>query len=732
MRGWRAVGVVAAVLVMAAGTVALTLNARATARNDAASQRARDVDLAASAVSSTVGTTLLRADDAAAFLGGAPVNAAQWQIARSRLFADPALFGAGVALAFSDRQRSAVEHRLGRPLQEPGPGGTLRAARRHARYVVPIYVAYRGGGAAGLGVNLAAEPQRGATFRRAAQLGRGQLTAPVALVGSADQMIVVVYSPIRARGGLGDVTGYVIASYRTEQLIARARSVLGHDVRFRLSDAGTAFAASATPLTDPKFRTLEIGGRRLTLAVGRPAISYDSSIAIAAGGATITVLVLLLLSLATRGERRAVAGREALRASELRYRTVVSALGEGVIVRRADGMIESCNPAAERILGQSAEQLMTGHVSVNPSWAAVHDDGSPFPHEDYPPTVTLRTGVPQHGVIMGLHRPDGSPTWLSVDSEVLRPEGDPAGAAVFTAFADITDQRDAEQRLRARTSELERVNQELETFAYSVSHDLRAPLRAINGFSELLREDHGDQLGPNGRHHLERIRAAAMLMGNLIEGILQLSRLSRRPFAREPVDLSDLARQIAAELQQSQPDRHIEFVIQDGLVADADEVLVRTVLMNLLANAYKFTSKTDSPLIRFGVDQQDDISIYLVADNGAGFDPAHAKQLFMPFHRLHRDSEFPGEGIGLATVARAVSRHGGAIWALGAVDKGATFYFSLTPGARPPETAVTGADVIPAWLSTEGEESQTIDDAHAGLPVEDAGRGCAGVALDSQ
>jgi len=284
-------------------------------------------------------------------------------------------------------------------------------------------------------------------------------------------------------------------------------------------------------------------------------------------------------------------------------------------------------------------------------------------------------------------------------------------------ISDVSDRRRAEeeirmlnaeleQRVAARTAELERANRELETFAYSVSHDLRAPLRAVDGFSKLALDQYGERLDEQGRHYLERARAGAVRMGNLIDEILQLSRLSRWRFERTPVDLSAIAREIVAELNDADPGRVVAVEIQDGVRADADLELVRNVLQNLLANAYKFTSKTETARVRFGATEQDGVQVYFVADNGAGFDMAHARRLFGLFQRLHSDSEFPGDGIGLATVARAIRRHDGEIWAQGAVDRGATFSFSLTPGAHPPPSAATGENAVPAWqpTSAEGDE----------------------------
>ena len=316
---WRVGGVVAAVIILAAGTLVLTEAAAMLARQDAKDTQANNLDRVAAAVTSTVQATLLRADDAAAFLGGAPVDAAHWQIAQNRLFVDPSLFGAGQALAFPDSERPAVEKRLGTTLQEPGPDGTLHPAGTYPSYVVPVYVAYRDGSRAGLGVDLGAEPRRLATLRRAAELGRSQMTEPVPLVGTTNEDIVVVYSPVHAGkllGGPADVTGYVIASYQTAGLVAHVRTVIGSGVGFRLADEGTPYRGSDGDLAHARQVTLPIAGRNLNLAVARPAANYSGAVGVAAAGTIITVLVGLLLYIALRSERRALADREALRDSE--------------------------------------------------------------------------------------------------------------------------------------------------------------------------------------------------------------------------------------------------------------------------------------------------------------------------------------------------------------------------------------------------------------------------------
>ncbi len=234
-----------------------------------------------------------------------------------------------------------------------------------------------------------------------------------------------------------------------------------------------------------------------------------------------------------------------------------------------------------------------------------------------------------------------------------------------------------EQNVQERTAQLAASNKELEAFSYSVSHDLRAPLRGIDGFSLALLEDYAGRLDEEGKNHLQRIRAATQRMGLLIDDLLNLSRMTRAEIRKEVVNLSALAHSVAEVLQEAHPSRCIEFRIEDRLEARVDSNLIRVVLENLLGNACKFTSKRASACIEFGKAHCNGSSAYFVRDNGAGFDPAHANRLFGAFQRLHGTSEFPGTGIGLATVQRIIHRHDGKIWAEGAVEKGAAFYFTL-------------------------------------------------------
>ncbi|WP_237269429.1 sensor histidine kinase [Pseudothauera hydrothermalis] len=228
-----------------------------------------------------------------------------------------------------------------------------------------------------------------------------------------------------------------------------------------------------------------------------------------------------------------------------------------------------------------------------------------------------------------------------------------------------------------RTAELENANRELEAFSYSVSHDLRAPLRAIDGFARILEEELDGTLTPSARAHLERIRKATERMAQLIDDLLNLARLTRQPLARETVDLSELAAQIIDELRAEQPERHVTVDIQPQMLALADRNLMRIVLDNLLRNAWKFSARQPQAHIGFWVEHDRNRKIYCVRDNGAGFDMAYAANLFRPFHRLHAEQDFAGTGIGLATVQRIIARHGGAVWARSRPGEGAQFFFTL-------------------------------------------------------
>ena len=356
--------------------------------------------------------------------------------------------------------------------------------------------------------------------------------------------------------------------------------------------------------------------------------------------------------------------------------SIVESSDDAIVSNSIDGLITSWNPAAERIYGYPAEE-------------AVGQDGLFVLDGDLrrEESEILSAFVASQSSNGGNHslnretvqrRKDGTKFPASVTVTAVR---DDDGSLIGTSSIarDITKQQRAAAELRSRMDDLERVNHNLETFTYSVSHDLRAPLRSLAGFSSALMEDCGDDLGDVGREYAERIQGASERMAALIEDLLTLSRLWRTETQEvQAVDLSAEVARIADELQLSAPDRHVQFTIQDAVWAPADRVLIRSVLENLIGNAWKFTSRRENASIEFGTMPVQDAGICCyVRDNGAGFDPAYVDKLFAPFERLHSTNEFAGTGVGLASVLQIVERHGGRAWAEGAVGKGATFYFTL-------------------------------------------------------
>ena len=261
------------------------------------------------------------------------------------------------------------------------------------------------------------------------------------------------------------------------------------------------------------------------------------------------------------------------------------------------------------------------------------------------------------------------------------------------AVRRLRQENEALQRsLSARTRELEAANKELETFSYSVSHDLRAPLRAVAGFMEMLLEDFGTGLDERGQDYVRHVRSGLERMNTLIEDLLRLARTSSAELHRTPLDLSAMAREIAGKFQETAGDRQADWLIAPGLTAEGDPGLVRVILENLLSNAWKYTARTPRARIEFGAEPQPGgVPVYHVRDNGAGFDMKFADRLFGPFQRLHAERDFPGTGVGLATVHRIIRKHGGRIWAEAAVNQGATFRFTLPP-APPGSEASAPAD----------------------------------------
>ena len=300
---------------------------------------------------------------------------------------------------------------------------------------------------------------------------------------------------------------------------------------------------------------------------------------------------------------------------------------------------------------------------------------------------TALSGAADYDIDFRIVRPDRKIGWIHCDGDVTRDAGGKP-LRFFGTQIDITERRQSEQRVRElnqeleqrvleRTRDLEAVIRELESFAYSVSHDLRAPLRAVEGFSQALLEDYPDKLNTRGKDYLQRVSVEAQRMAQLINDLLELSRVTRAEMRVEQVDISAMAQNVMDMLRQSEPEREINVVIAGELSVDGDSRLLRQVMENLLGNAWKFTGSRPGAEVEFGTEEQEGRAVYFVRDNGVGFDMRYADKLFIPFQRLHGMKEFPGTGIGLSTVHRIVTRHGGRVWFESEVDRGSTFYFTL-------------------------------------------------------
>ncbi len=377
---------------------------------------------------------------------------------------------------------------------------------------------------------------------------------------------------------------------------------------------------------------------------------------------------------------------DALRDSEARFRSLARAAPVGIFHLDAQGRCIYMNERVSTIIGQTPEE------SFGDGWIGVlHEDDRERVVREWEGAV--RDGIPWQAEYR-FRRPNGEVTWvLGRQTPQLGSAGETLG--FVGTLTDITAQKLAEEELKRsreeleirvaeRTRELAVANRELESFSYSVSHDLRTPLRAIDGFSSLLEEELGEKLGPEGARYIARIRQGSRRMAELIDDLLRLSRVTRIQLKLETVDLTAIAREVEADLRATAPGRQVDVILQEGMRVTGDPALLRIVVENLLGNAWKFTSRNPTARIEFFADTEGGRTVYRVRDDGVGFDAAFAGGLFQAFNRLHSQEEFEGTGIGLATVRRILDRHGGSVAADGAVGKGATVSFTLWEHARSP------------------------------------------------
>lgn len=385
------------------------------------------------------------------------------------------------------------------------------------------------------------------------------------------------------------------------------------------------------------------------------------------------VFIAIILDITAR--KRADA---ALRESEQRYHALAKAAPVGIFRTDLQGQCIYVNERWQELAGMKQAQ------ALGDGWAAsIHPEDRQQVFNEWSEAAQAQRSF---RIECRFQKPDGQVIWVLAQAEAERDTNNQIVGYVGTV-TDISarkliedklaDQRDLlEERVAERTAELSRTNQELESFSYSVSHDLRSPLRAIDGFSQALLEDYGEHFDETGQDYLHRVRAASQRMGQLIDALLMLSRVSRHALQRKPIALSSLAEEIIAELHESDPEREVEILIADDLTVDADMNLLRILLENLLSNAWKYTATVEHAKIELTAHEENGEMIYVVKDNGVGFDMRYVNKLFGAFQRLH-GTEFEGTGIGLATVQRIAHHHAGRVWAEGETGKGATFYFTL-------------------------------------------------------
>ena len=555
------------------------------------------------------------------------------------------------------------------------------------------------------GFDMLTEPVQAAAMDAARASASARITAPMPLPHDGEGAGLVIYAPVYRNGIVpanpqareAALAGWVCAPFRLDAFVAQAVPRGRHDLSLRIVDLGEGDAGSddlpvyqigAFPddgSSGVHHSVVEqVYGRRWRLDFHQHHAGSGAGLLGPSGTILVGVLAsLLLFALAmilartqSRAQRIAARMTESHRRSELRFRNAIrfSAIGKALLDR--DGRIIDANLSLADILRASPEELMGQRFDT--LFSGVDSAAESRARE---------ASAAVYRVTRELRRSDGDLRHVHLTyAQVPGDEGQDIASLV--QVEDITDRlraeaqvlalnRTLEARVALRTRELTRANEELESFAYTISHDLRAPLRAIDGFSRMVAERHADAFDEVGRGYLARVRAATARMGELIDALLKMSRVSRSELRREPLDLSAMAGEIVAELAHNEPERRVEVEIEPGLKASGDSTLVRNLLGNLLGNAWKFTRDTAQARIGFRRVHVDGEDWFEVSDNGIGFDQAYAGKLFRPFQRLHAADEFAGEGVGLASVKRIIERHGGVISGEGRPGEGARFRFTL-------------------------------------------------------
>jgi PAS domain S-box-containing protein len=485
---------------------------------------------------------------------------------------------------------------------------------------------------------------------------RSETTFQAMLDAAPDAMIGVDRA---GRIALVNVQTETLFGYPRDELLGRQLEMLVPD-QAKALHRGQREHYFTEPRTRPLHAGLELAGRRADGTEFPAEISLSS---VATDDGLIAIAAVRDIS-----DRLLV---------EARSQAMLDAAPDAMIGVGPEGLIRMANTQAEAMFGAPKSELIgRGVETLIPERAkSIH----PRHRESY--FRDPRTRPMGVGLELAAQRSDGTefPVEISLSSIQTRD-----GQLALAAIRDITDRKHAEEDLRKAREEADRAaaelletNGELEAFNYAVAHDLRAPLRAVDGFSQALMEDQIGALGPEGVDYLGRIRRNVQRMGEMIDALLELSRLVRVTFDPVEVDLSAIATEEAQVLRQADPAREVEFVVAPGVMAWADPRLVRVLIDNLLGNAWKFTAPHARARIEFGVEHGGGAPTFFVRDDGVGFDDRFVDKLFNPFQRLHRSDEFAGSGIGLATVERIVRRHGGTIVAQGKVDEGATFRFTL-------------------------------------------------------